>query len=189
MGWLTFAAASALRTSSSDSPAPASRYRIDLHAHRRLLAAADRHEADAGDLGDLLREHRVGEVVDLRRAAASPSVTASVRIGWSAGLLFEYVGGAGSVRGNRFDAALIAAWTSCWAASMSRSSVNCSVICELPKLETDVICASDGIWPNWRSSGVVTADAIVSGLRAGQLRRHDDRRVVDLRQRGDRQLR
>ena len=78
-----------------------------------------------------------------------------------------YVGGAGSVRGSRFDAALIAACTSCSAASMLRSSVNWSVICELPKLDTDVICASDGICPNWRSSGVVTADAIVSALAPG----------------------
>ena len=66
---------------------------------------------------------------------------------------------------------------------MLRSSVNCSVICELPKLDTDVICASDGIWPNWRSSGVVTAEAIVSALAPGSVRRDDDRRVVDLRQR------
>ena len=94
-------------------------------------------------------------------------VTASVRIGWSAGLLLAYVGGAGSVRGRRLVAALIAACTSCSAESMSRSSVNCSVICELPKLETDVICDSDGTCPNWRSSGVVTDDAIVSALAPG----------------------
>ena len=50
---------------------------------------------------------------------------------------------------------------------MSRSSVNCSVICELPKLDTEVICASDGTWPNWRSSGVVTADAMVSADAPG----------------------
>ena len=50
---------------------------------------------------------------------------------------------------------------------MLRSSVNCSVICELPKLDTDVICASDGIWPNCRSSGVVTAEAMVSALAPG----------------------
>ena len=62
----------------------------------------------------------------------------------------------------------MAACTSCSAASMFRSRLNCSVICELPKLETLVICASDGICPNCRSSGVVTDDAIVSGARAGQ---------------------
>ena len=41
------------------------RLRIDLHAHRGLLPAVERDEADAGDLRDLLREDRVGEVVDL----------------------------------------------------------------------------------------------------------------------------
>jgi len=35
------------------------------------------------------------------------------------------------------------------------------------ELEIDVICESAGIWPNCRSSGVVTADAIVSALAPG----------------------
>ncbi len=43
------------------------------------------------------------------------------------------------------------------------------MICEVPKLETDVIWVSDGICPNWRSSGVVTAEAIVSALAPGRL--------------------
>ena len=51
---------------------------------------------------------------------------------------------------------------------MLRSRSNCSVICEYAKLETLVICVSDGIWPNWRSSGVVTAEAIVSALAPGR---------------------
>jgi hypothetical protein len=51
---------------------------------------------------------------------------------------------------------------------MGRSSVNWSVICELAKLLTLVICASDGICPNWRSSGVVTDEAIVSALAPGR---------------------
>ena len=45
--------------------------------------------------------------------------------------------------------------------------------------------ASDGIWPNWRSSEAVTSEAIVSGLAPGQLRRDLDGREVDLRQRRD----
>ena len=49
--------------------APGERDRIDLHAHRGPLPAVERHEADARDLRDLLREDRVGVVVDLRRAA------------------------------------------------------------------------------------------------------------------------
>src|SRR5271166_2003436 len=89
-------------------------------------------------------------------------------MGWSAGLLFEYVGGVGSWAGRRLEAALMAACTSCWAASMLRSRSNCSVICEYPKLETLVICVRDGICPNWRSRGVVTADVIVSALPPGR---------------------
>jgi hypothetical protein len=37
---------------------------IGLDTHRRLLAAADRHEADTGELGDLLGEVGIGEVLD-----------------------------------------------------------------------------------------------------------------------------
>src|SRR6187549_3231592 len=92
----------------------------------------------------------------------------SVRIGVSAGLLLLYVGGAWSVRGRRLDAALIAACTSCSAASMLRSRLNCSVICDVPKLEIDVIWSSPGTWPNWRSRGVVTDEAIVSALAPGR---------------------
>jgi hypothetical protein len=90
-------------------------------------------------------------------------------MGVSAGFDFEYVGGEGRPRGSRFDAALMAACTSCSAASMLRSRLNCSVICEVPKLETEVICSSAGICPNWRSSGVVTADDIVSALAPGSV--------------------
>ena len=61
----------------------------------------------------------------------------------------------------------MAACTSCSAASMLRSSSNCKVTCEKPKLDTDVISDSDGICPNWRSSGVVTAEAMVSALAPG----------------------
>src|SRR5581483_855446 len=94
-------------------------------------------------------------------------LTASVSTGVSAGFDFEYVGGAGKIGGSRLDAALIAACTSCSAASMLRSSENCSVTDDDAKLDTDVICVSDGIWPNCRSSGVVTADAMVSALAPG----------------------
>ena len=39
----------------------------------------------------------------------------------------------------------------------------------LPKELTEVICASPLIWPNCRSSGVVTDEAITSGLAPGIL--------------------
>ena len=41
-------------------------HRVDLHAHRRLLLAADRHLGDPGQLRELLGDDRLGVVVDLR---------------------------------------------------------------------------------------------------------------------------
>ena len=38
---------------------------IDPHPHGRLLIAFDRHEADAADFAELLRQHGVGEIVYL----------------------------------------------------------------------------------------------------------------------------
>ena len=61
----------------------------------------------------------------------------------------------------------MAACTSCSATSMFRSRLNSSVISELPWLLVLVICPSPGIWPNCRSSGAVTLDAITSGLAPG----------------------
>ncbi len=61
----------------------------------------------------------------------------------------------------------MAACTSCSAESMLRSRLNWSVICELPKLDTEVIWDSAGICPSCRSSGVVTDDAMVSALAPG----------------------
>ena len=38
---------------------------------------------------------------------------------------------------------------------------------ELPPELVEVICVRPGIWPNWRSSGAVTDEAITSGLAPG----------------------
>ena len=120
-------------------------------------------------------EHRASSLGQRRaiRSVVVPTetvseLTPSTRIGVSAGLLLLYEGGVGSVRGKRFDATLMAACTSCSAASMLRSRLNCSVICELPKLLTDVICVSAGTCPNCRSRGVVTDDAMVLALAPGR---------------------
>src|SRR5206468_4637331 len=94
-------------------------------------------------------------------------VICSVRIGVSAGLTLLYVGGFGMLRGSTPLAALIAACTSCAAASRSRSRLNCSVMLTLPNELTEVIIPSPLIWPNCRSSGVVTDEAITSGLAPG----------------------
>ena len=61
----------------------------------------------------------------------------------------------------------MAACTSCSATSMFRSRLNWSVISELPWLLVLVICVSPGTWPNCRSSGAVTLDAITSGPAPG----------------------
>ena len=37
----------------------------------------------------------------------------------------------------------------------------------MPNELDEVITDSDGIWPNWRSSGAVTSAAMVSGLAPG----------------------
>ena len=50
---------------------------------------------------------------------------------------------------------------------MLRSSENCSVIIDAPKELVDVIWFNPGTWPNCRSSGAVTDDAITSGLAPG----------------------
>ena len=67
-------------------PIGGERARIDLDAHRRALAAADADQADAGLLRDLLRQPRVGQILDLSVSGSVFEVSASVRIGASAGL-------------------------------------------------------------------------------------------------------
>ena len=61
----------------------------------------------------------------------------------------------------------IIACTSCAAASMLRSSANWIVICVDPRFEIDVMLSMPAIVENCFSSGVATADAIVSGLAPG----------------------
>src|SRR5579859_7055222 len=51
---------------------------------------------------------------------------------------------------------------------MSRFKSNCMVIPVDPSPLDDVICVTPAIRPNCRSSGVATADAIVSGLAPGR---------------------
>ena len=70
--------------------------------------------------------------------------------------------------GNCRPAALIAACTSCAAASMSRLSSNCRLIEVAPSVLVEVICVTPAIWENWRSSGCATAEAMVSGLAPGK---------------------
>ena len=57
--------------------------------------------------------------------------------------------------------------TSCAAASIFRSSLNCSVIRVEPRLDVDVISSMPAIVENWLSSGVATEEAMVSGEAPG----------------------
>src|SRR5690242_12732678 len=85
-------------------------------------------------------------------------------MGWSDGLFFRYPGLLGRFAGSWPRAALMAACTSRAAASIFRSRSNCIVICKEPVLLLDVISEIPAMRPKLRSSGVVTAEAIVSGL-------------------------
>src|SRR6266702_821777 len=90
-------------------------------------------------------------------------------IGASAGFTLRWGGGLGIDDGSERAAAAIADCTSCAAASMLRSSENCSVIVASPSVEVEVMLSMPAIVENCFSSGVATADAIVSGLAPGRL--------------------
>src|SRR5205814_5367532 len=88
-------------------------------------------------------------------------------IGRSAGLTFRWVGGVGNVEGSWRAAAAIADCTSCAAASMLRSSENWIVIVVVPLVDAEVIESMPATVDNCFSSGVATAEAIVSGAAPG----------------------
>src|SRR5450432_2541931 len=62
----------------------------------------------------------------------------------------------------------MAACTSRAAASMLRLRSNCRVMEVVPRKLVDVISVTPAIRPNWRSSGVATEEAMVSGLAPGK---------------------
>src|SRR3954452_108973 len=116
------------------------------------------------------------EILGARRVSARSStedsgidleVSPSVRMGASAGLVLAYTGGLGRSRGRKDPAALIDACTSCSATSMFSARSNCRVMTEHPSELVEVICVRPGSWPNCRSSGAVTLEAITSGLAPG----------------------
>ncbi len=61
----------------------------------------------------------------------------------------------------------MAADTSRAAASILRLRSNCRVMLVEPRVLDEVISVTDAMRPNWRSSGVATLDAMVSGLAPG----------------------
>ncbi len=88
-------------------------------------------------------------------------------IGASAGSTSRIVGWDGRLLGNCALAALMAAST-CWKSEvMLWPSSNCRVMLVAPSELTEVIWLIPGMSENWRSSGVATLDAMVSGLAPG----------------------
>ena len=63
----------------------------------------------------------------------------------------------------------MADWTSCAAASILRSSTNCSVMLVAPRELVEVIESRPGTVENWRSRIVATDAAMVSGLAPGRV--------------------
>src|SRR5215471_57964 len=90
-------------------------------------------------------------------------------IGASAGFTFRYEGLLGRLAGSWPRAALMAACTSRAAASMLRFRSNWIVMQVEPRVDVEVISVIPAIRPNWRSRGVATEEAIVSGLAPGRL--------------------
>src|ERR1700681_3348660 len=95
-------------------------------------------------------------------------LSASMKMGESAGFTFLYVGLLGRFAGRLPRAALMAACTSRAAASMFRFRSNCSVMLVDPRALDEVISVTAAMRPNWRSSGVATDEAMVSGLAPGR---------------------
>src|ERR1039457_2377243 len=89
--------------------------------------------------------------------------------GWSAGFTFRKEGGLGIPGGSSGVACVIMACTSWAAASMLRFNSNWMVMEVAPSALVDVIESMPAMVENWRSSGVATADAIVSGFAPGRL--------------------
>ncbi len=102
-------------------------------------------------------------------------------MGASAGFTFLYDGLLSKPEGSEPFAAFNAACTSRAAPLISRVSSNCKTIRELPSVLLDVISVIPAIRPSERSSGVVTAVAMVSGLAPGS---DAETRIVGISTRG-----
>src|SRR5215213_6907002 len=88
--------------------------------------------------------------------------------GASAGFTLRYEGLLGRFAGNCAREALMAACTSLAAASISRDRSNCRTTVVLPSPLDEVISVTPAMRPSCRSSGVASAEAIVSGLAPGR---------------------
>jgi hypothetical protein len=100
-------------------------------------------------------------------SGSESEVTASTRIGVSAGFTFRIVGGKVMFGGNCPPAALIPLRMSAAAPSILRLRSNCTVTDVKPSVLDEAIWTMPGICPNCNSSGVATADAMVCGSAHG----------------------
>src|SRR5579863_2223983 len=89
-------------------------------------------------------------------------------MGLSAGFAFFHPGFCGKLAGSWPRAALMAACTSRAAASIFLLRSNCRLMLVMPSVLDDVISLTPEMRPNWRSRGVATDEAIVSGLAPGR---------------------
>ncbi len=89
-------------------------------------------------------------------------------MGESPGLTLRKEGGVGMPGGSSGMASAIAVSTSTVAPSMSRLRSNCRVIEVEPWPLLEIIESRPAMVVNWRSSGVATAEAMVSGLAPGR---------------------
>ena len=103
----------------------------------------------------------------MRPVSTTVEVRARIMMGASAGLTLRYVGLLGRFEGSWPAAALMADWTSRAAPLMSRDRSNWSATPVEPRKLAEVISVTAAMRPSWRSSGVATAEAIVSGLAPG----------------------
>ncbi len=89
-------------------------------------------------------------------------------MGEAEGLSLRKLGRVGMSEGRSAAAALIAAWTSCAALSISRDSENWIRMAVLPSVLVEVISVMPEIAARRRSSGAATEAAMVSGSAPGR---------------------
>ena len=140
---------------------------VGLNAHRGLLPAGDGDQAHAGDLGDLLRQVGVGRVFDLvqRKGVGVERQRHDRRVG---GVDLAIDGRIGQVGGQKAVAGVDG--------RLHLLLGHVDVLVEIEFQRDDRAAAASsprssasgpGIWPNWRSKGAVTEEAITSGPAPG----------------------
>src|SRR5260221_9719827 len=134
-------------------------HRVHLDAHGRLLLAADRHQADAGDLRQA-RQHDILAIVAHRGERQRVGGEAQDQYRRIRGIrLAIKTGGWIIAAGRKAEAALIAACTSWATPSTGRLRLNCSVISAKLLALDEVSRVRPESWPNCCSRGSVTAGA------------------------------